>query len=99
MHQCPSHLGGHFQKLTVMDLSTFRIAEEIQSEISELKQQLKELENGNFRGGVDVGFTGSTGFAIRINITGGKVCSEIGTAVRDVLRNRIEILEKKFMEL
>ena len=82
-----------------MDLSTFRIAEEIQSEISELKQQLKELENGNFRGGVDVGFTGSTGFAIRINITGGKVCSEMGTAVRDVLRNRIEILEKKFMEL
>lgn len=82
-----------------MDLSTFRIAEEIQSEMSELKQQLKELENGNFRGGVDVGFTGSTGFAIRIQITGNKVSSEIGASVRDIVRNRIEALEKEFREL
>lgn len=82
-----------------MDLSTFRIAEEIHSEMSELKKQLKELENGNFRGGVDVGFTGSTGFKIIVQLTGNEVSSEIGVAVRDIVRNRIETLEKEFREL
>lgn len=82
-----------------MDLSTFRIAEEIHSEMSELKKQLKDLENGNFRGGVDVGFTGSMGFKIIVQLTGNEVSSEIGVAVRDIVRNRIETLEKEFREL
>lgn len=86
-----------------MELSNFKIAEKLQLEISELKKQLKNIDEGAWRLGVklvlntgysDMGRDYTTTAAFGENIT-----SEICQAVKDVVSRRIEALEKEFKEL
>lgn len=86
-----------------MELSNFKIAEKLQLEISELKEQLEHIDEGAWRLGVklvlktgysDMGQDYTTTAAFNENIT-----SEICQAVKDVVSRRIEALEKEFNEL
>lgn len=86
-----------------MELSNFKIAEKLQLEISELKEQLKQIDEGAWRLGVklvlktgysEMGHDYTTTAAFKEEIT-----SEICQAVKDVVNRRIEALEKEFKEL
>lgn len=86
-----------------MELSNFKIAEKLQLEISELKEQLKYIDEGAWRLGVelvlktgysDMGRDYTTKAAFKENIA-----SEICQAVKYVVSRRIEALEKEFKEL
>lgn len=86
-----------------MELSNFKIAEKLQLEINELKEQLKHIDEGSWRLGVklvlktgysDMGRDHTTTAAFNGNIT-----REICQAVKDVVSRRIEALEKEFKEI
>ena len=86
-----------------MELSNFKIAEKLQLEISELKEQLEHIDEGAWRLGVelvlktgysDMGRDYTTKAAFKEDIT-----SEICQAVKEVVSRRIEALEKEFKEL
>ena len=86
-----------------MELSNFKIAEKLQLEISELKEQLKHIDDGAWRLGVklvlktgysDMGHDYTTEAAFKEDVT-----SEICQAVKDIVSRRIEALEKEFKGL
>ena len=86
-----------------MELSNFKIAEKLQLEISELKEQLEHIDEGAWSLGVelvlktgysDMGRDYTTKAAFKEDIT-----IEICQAVKDVVSRRIEALEKEFKEL
>lgn len=86
-----------------MELSNFKIAEKLQLEINELKEQLKHIDDGAWRLGVklvlktgysDMGRDYTTTAEFKESIT-----SEICQAVKYVVSRRIEALEKEFKEI
>ena len=84
-----------------MEYSNFKIASELQTEIQFLKQNLNDFDKGDFRQRVKIVLLtadGEESCATTIYIAG-EVCTEIGKAVKDVIRNRIAALEKEFKEL
>lgn len=84
-----------------MEYSNYMIAAELQTEIRALKKNLNDLDRGIFSSGIrmilSTNYTNGD-FTAEVNIDG-EVCTEIGKAVKDAIRNRIAALEKEFMEL
>lgn len=84
-----------------MEYSNFKIASELMKEKEALKKNLNDLDRGIFSSGirmiVSINYTNGD-FTAEVNIDG-EVCMEIGKAVKDAIRNRIEALEKEFKEL
>ena len=94
--------GGHVI-LVVMEYSNYKIAEGLRHEIDALKENLKDLERGRFSSGLEITLgTGDydMGREHKVNVRiRTKVSLEIGSAIKDVIRNRIAELEKEFNEL
>ena len=86
-----------------MELSNFKIAEKIQLEISELKEQLNHIDKGAWRLGIELvlktGYSDSGLEHITTAEFKEDITSEICQAVKDIVSRRIEALGKEFKEL
>ncbi|MBQ7899346.1 MAG: hypothetical protein IJ307_05785 [Bacteroidales bacterium] len=86
-----------------MELSTFKIAEQINSKKDYLKEQLKHIDAGAWRLGCKLELkTGYAEMGRDLTTTAEfkeDVTEEICKAVKDVIIRRIEALEAEFKEL
>lgn len=82
-----------------MEYSNYKIAAELMKEKEALKKNLNDLDRGIFDNGIRmiISINYTSGIE-EVNIDG-KVCTEIGKAVKDIIRDRIAELEKEFKEL
>lgn len=86
-----------------MELSTFKIAEEINCKKEDLKQQLKSLYHGSWslgvkivlkKGDVDMGRDLTTTLEFEKDIS-----IEICAAIKNIIDRHIDALDKEFKEL
>lgn len=86
-----------------MELSSFRIAEDINRKKEALLEQRKRLEQGSWSLGVKIELkTGYSDMGRAYTVTAefdGDMTVEICKSVKDILNRRIEALEKEFKEL
>lgn len=86
-----------------MELSTFKIAEEINYKKEDLKNQLKSLSHGSWSLGVKI--TLKTGYAdMGRDLTTtlefkNNISVEICAAIKDIINRHIDALDKEFNEL
>ena len=86
-----------------MELSTFKIAEEINCKKENLKEQLESLNNGAWDVGVKIEVpTGTVGLGyppITTLMFEKDISVEICTAIRNIIDRHIDALDKEFKEL
>lgn len=86
-----------------MELSTFKIAEEINCKKEDLKEQLKSLNHGSWHLGVEIKL--KTGYAemgrdLTTTVKFEKDISvEICAAIKKIIDRHIDALDKEFKEL
>lgn len=86
-----------------MELSTFKIAEEINCKKENLKKQLESLNNGSWSLGVKIGLkTGYADMGCDLTTTAEfekDISVEICAAIKNIIARHIDALDKEFKEL